>query len=308
MKILLITFSGTNNTFICGEFLKKHLESLNHQVEHYLYNARRHFNYNLNEFDLIGIGYPIHAFNLPKPFFKFLTSLKINKKIDYFIYKVSGEPFVLNSASSATLNSKLKKKGFNLVYEKHFLMPYNIMFNYNDSIKKEMYLYLEKLTLVTALTLNNKEYTKVSYNPFYRFISFVFRIEWIAGPINSKLTYVDKKKCINCYKCIKECPTKSLYIDKNDKIKIKSSCCICTKCVHDCPKDAFKFGFLNLWRVNGAFNYPKLVNDKENKGNYINKNTKGYFKLFRKYYHNQNELLKKYNIEIPDVFLKEEML
>ena len=51
-----------------------------------------------------------------------------------------------------------------------------------------------------------------------------------------------------------------------------------------------------------------IINDKENKGNYINKNTKGYFKLFKKYYHNQNELLKKYNIEIPDVFLKDEIL
>ena len=286
MKILLITFSGTSNTFICGEFLKKHLESLNHQVEHYLYNARREFNYNLDEFDLIGIG------NVPKPFFKFLTSLKVNKKIDYFIYKVSGEPFVFNSASSATLNSKLKKKGFNLVYEKHFLMPYNIMFNYNDSIKKEMYLYLEKLTLVTAKMLTAKEYNEVTYNPFYRFISFIFRIEWIAGPLNSKITHVDMKKCISCYKCVKECPTKSLYIDKNNKIKIKINCCICMKCAHDCPKDAFVFGFLNPWRVNGKFDYQKLLKDENNKGNYINKNTKGYFKL----------------IEIPEVFIKDELL
>ena len=30
--------------------------------------------------------------------------------------------------------------------------------------------------------------------------------------------------------------------------------------------------------------------------------------FFKKYYHNQNELLRKYNIEIPDVFLKEEIL
>ena len=308
MKILLITFSGTSNTFICGEFLKKHLESLNHQVDHYLYNARREFNYNLDEFDLIGIGYPIHAFNVPKPFFKFLISLKVNKKIDYFIYKVSGEPFVFNSASSATLNSKLKKKGFNLVYEKHFLMPYNIMFNYNDSIKKEMYLYLEKLTLVTTKMLTAKEYNEVTYNPFYRFISFIFRIEWIAGPLNSKITHVDMKKCISCYKCVKECPTKSLYIDKNNKIKIKTNCCICMKCAHDCPKDAFVFGFLNPWRVNGKFDYQKLLKDENNKGNYINKNTKGYFKLFRKYFKNQNELLKKYNIEIPEVFIKDELL
>lgn len=308
MKVLLITFSGTNNTFICANFIKKYFLNNDHEVDHYLYKANKEFNYNLDDYDLIGIGYPIYGFNIPKPLYKFLLTLKVNKPINYFIYKVSGEPFKVNSASSSLIVNKLKKKGFNLIYEKHFLMPYNIIFEYNDSIKKEMYLYLEKLTEVMVEDILNNTYLINKYSLMYRFISFLFRLVWIAGPVNSKLTSINYKKCIMCKECILNCPTNSLYLNKKNKIKVKSSCAICMKCAHDCPKDAFRFGFLHLMKINGKFNYNKLLNDPNIKGNYINKNTKGYFKHFKKYFKEQNEILNKHNKEIPSVFLKEEIL
>lgn len=300
MKILLITFSGTGNTIICGNFLKKHLEELNNEVEHFVFKKDKKFEFDVDNFDLIGIGYPIHGFNIPYPFYKFLSSLKKVNNKNYFIYKVSGEPFAINSASSAKINSKLKKKGYNLVLEHHFLMPYNIMFNYKKEIQKQMYLNLESLTKMFALKINNQEFEKIKYKPLYELVSFLVRIERAAGPLNSKIAHVKKKKCIKCYKCVNECPTNSLYLNKKGEIKIKSSCCICTKCVHDCPVDAFNFGILNAWKVNGKFSYDKLVNDNSINGNYINKSTKGYFKHFKKYLKKEYTLLDKYNIYHPN--------
>lgn len=304
MKILLITFSGTGNTTICANFLEKHLTELNNEVSTFTYKGGKKLEYNIEDFDLVGIGYPIHGFNVPYPFYKFLKELPKTNNKKYFIYKVSGEPFAVNSASSAKINKRLKKKGYKLILEHHFLMPYNIMFNYKKEIQKQMYLYLDKLTEMFAIRISNGEEDKIRYKFIYRLVSDIVRLVWLAGPINSKLAHVKSKKCIKCYKCIKECPTNSLYLNKNGKIKIKASCCICTKCVHDCPTDAFNFGFLNNWKVNGVFNYQALINDDSINPNYINKNTKGYFRHFNKYLNKQNELLDKYNVYRPNLELK----
>ena len=39
MKVLLVNFSGTGHTTICGDFLKKAFEELGHECEHYVLKA-----------------------------------------------------------------------------------------------------------------------------------------------------------------------------------------------------------------------------------------------------------------------------
>ncbi len=299
MKILLITFTGTFNTYLCAENIKKHFIKHGHEVDHYVYSSKESFKYQVNKYDLIGFGYPIHAFNTPKTFIKFIKTLPKVKGIKYFIYKVSGEPFKLNNASSALLVRKLKRKGYIKIAEKHFLMPYNIIFRYKDELMKQMYLYLDPLTKLYVNEIEVKEFENIEYSFFHRFISFIFRIEYLAPNINALFVRV-KKKCINCNECIKNCPTEALYRNKDNKIRIKGSkCALCMRCTLNCPVDAFRFGFLNLWKVNGKFNYPSLIKNKDINPNFINHNTKGYFYKFNNYFDTQKALLKEFNIKDP---------
>lgn len=304
-KVVIYLFSGTGNTRITGEFLKEHFE--NRGVEVTLYNIA--FPYKRipdpNDFDLVCFGYPIHAFNFPKPFFQFVKNRlpKITNEVkNCFIFKVSGEPFFFNNASSAHLMETLRKKNLHLIGEKNILMPYDIIFRYSDDLAKQMYLYNKAITEGIVTLLINEKKESIKYNVFLRFLSFLFRIEWIAGAVNCKLCHVDMKKCSNCNLCINKCPTNSIYIKKNGKIGIHPSCSICMNCAYSCPKDAFFMGFLNHWKVNGRFNYVKLANDPLIKGTYINKSTKGYFKKFIHYYKKQNEFLILNNIKIPVVY------
>ena len=39
-----------------------------------------------SDFDMVGIGYPIHAFNVPKAFYKFIRKLPPQKDKKYFIW------------------------------------------------------------------------------------------------------------------------------------------------------------------------------------------------------------------------------
>ena len=301
MKVLLISFSGTGHTFMCGEYIKKHFIELGHSCDHFAIKANSSFDYDINSYDLIGFGYPIHAFNAPEAFVKFIKKLpKLKEKKNYFIFKVSGEPFAPNNASSYHSYLKLKRRNFVLVGEKHFLMPYNIMFRYKDSIAKQMYLYLDALTKAFVLELNEGNAEKIFYAPWHVIWSFILRIEWIAPFFNSPFVHVKKSKCIECHKCINECPCNAIYINKKGNIRLKASkCAMCMRCAMYCPTDAFTYGFMNPWKVNKPFYFEKIKNDKSIPAEYINSDTKGYFKLFNKYFNKQKALLEKYNIPNP---------
>ncbi len=307
MKILLITFTGTGNTFLCGEYIKEHFMSANHQVDHFVCEYNSTFSYDLNKFDLIGFGYPIHAFNAPQYFVKFIKKLP-KAKIPFFIYKVSGEPFWLNNASSVKLIRILKRKGYTYLAEKHFLMPYNIIFRYKDSLAKQMYLYLKPLTKAFVMGIISNTPEKVRNNFFERFITIIFRIEWIAPKVNVLFLHSKRKKCNKCGLCIKNCPTHSLYMKKNGKIKSKTSCALCMRCSYNCPNNAMNMGILNLWVVNGPYKYKNLENDNSISPVFVHARTKGYFKLFRKYFKRQNALLNKYCIPLPITYSKDELL
>lgn len=301
MKILIISFSGTGNTTLCGKYLQKHFQDLGHEADCHIVKHDHPFKYNLEDYDLIGFGYPIHAFNVPEYFYKFIKGLPVLKESrKYFIFKVSGEPFHLNDASSNLIFKKLKKKGFELVGEKHFLMPYNIMFRYQDSIAKQMYLYLYALTKAYVIALLNNEAEMIKYKLRYKVLTFFLRIEWIAPKLNSPFIAVKKDKCNDCHLCINSCPTGAIYINKKGKIKTKASkCTMCMRCAMFCPKDAIRYGFMNHWKVNSPYPYEKIVKDNEIAPEYINHDTKGYFKHFNNYFDRQKALLEKYGIENP---------
>ena len=45
-------------------------------------------------------------------------------------------------------------------------------------------------------------------------------------------------KCINCYKCVRNCPVKSVRVFKGMPQIVSSDCILCGKCVAVCPRHA----------------------------------------------------------------------
>lgn len=52
--------------------------------------------------------------------------------------------------------------------------------------------------------------------------------------------YLDFKeaKCMNCYKCLKECPVKAIRISDNQARIVKERCILCGRCTNICPQNA----------------------------------------------------------------------
>ena len=299
MKILLLVFSGTGNTALCARFLSEEFVKNGHEVKQIHYRHDSQMPESVDEYDMVGIGYPIHAFNIPKTFYRFLKTMPEAEHKPLFIFKVSGEPFALNNASSASIVGKLKRKGYVICGEKHFLMPYNIIFRYKDPLAKQMRLYLPALCKAFVMELLEGDAEKIKYRLYQRTISFLLRIEYIAPNVNGPLVHA-RKNCTHCKTCLNACPMGAIYLNKKGKIKVKGSkCVLCMRCVYHCPENALAFGLFAPWQVNGAYPYASLLKDPSIEPEYVNKKTKGYFRLFNKYFDKQKALLERLDIPNP---------
>ncbi|MCM1194370.1 MAG: EFR1 family ferrodoxin [Corallococcus sp.] len=255
MKILICYFSGTGNTKkVIDCFSECFTKEYNDEVT--LVRMEDEFNLDVNEFDLVGIGYPVHAFNAPSivlNFCKKLPKLKNGKKA--FIVNTSGEPLKLNNISSIKTVQILKKRNIEVTNEYHYCMPYNIIFRHGDEMAYRMWRVVQLVAPLDARQLRSGEGSKLKPVFMGGFIAWIMRCEHWGGRLNGK-QYKVNENCVNCNKCINICPTRNITI-KNGKIRFGNNCLMCMRCAHLCSKDAIKIGWFNKWKVNGAYSFKK---------------------------------------------------
>ena len=74
------------------------------------------------------------------------------------------------------------------------------------------------------------------------------------------INYLDFKeaKCKNCYKCLKECPVKSIRIENNQARIISDKCILCGSCTLVCPQNA-KYVHSSINKVKQLLNNEKVI-------------------------------------------------
>jgi NAD-dependent dihydropyrimidine dehydrogenase PreA subunit/flavodoxin len=283
MKILLLYYTGTYNTKYLTNLLKNKLEKKLHNVD--IFEVKGESKpIDLTPYDLIGLGYPIYAFNTPKIFYKYLKNLKSPANTHYFIYKQSGESINLNNASSRKIKKLINKSEGTLVNEQHYLMPYNIHFRYSDECVKEILKYDNMLMDIQLYEIRNNIHYVIKSNPLYNYISHVLSIYHFGAKLNHSFYKIDMDKCNNCKKCIKECPTKNIFINKKGQINFGPKCEMCMRCSFICPNNAIKIGMLEKRKVNGPYNLEEINNNLSISDSFISPNQKGFFKCYLKTY------------------------
>ncbi|HHU21279.1 MAG TPA: 4Fe-4S dicluster domain-containing protein [Acholeplasma sp.] len=256
MKVLLLVFSGTNNSlYVCTE-LKKEYEKHNIQTKVLKLEETEELS---DDYDLIGISYPIHAFSTPRFVERKLKELNIKNK-HYFIIKTSGELLPLNSASSYYIYKLMNKNNNTFLAEYHILMPYNIIFRFDDAVTSRILKANRNFIKKIAYETSNKRFRRIDFKKKYKLIRNIFKIQRLGAYLNSFLYKVNLDKCIKCMKCVNNCPTKNIKYE-NGKFKFGTNCLMCMRCSFFCPEDAIRIGFLNGWKVNGKYDYENLKQD-----------------------------------------------
>ena len=253
MNAVIYAFSGTGNTMRICSLYKEEFER--NGVETTVFPVRSDMSDlpDPNAFDLVGFAYPIHAFNAPAIMLDLAKKIGSVSHKEYFILKSSGEPLCVNNVSSLRFVGILKKKGYVLKSEYHYVMPYNMIFRHTDREAIKMWETAKALCPIEAREVLGGREHKLSRVFLGRFVAWLLRIEQIAMRINGRFFKVKADKCVLCRKCEKACPTRNIRIDEAGKFSFGKACVMCARCSFHCPTDAFKIGILNGWRINGAY-------------------------------------------------------
>lgn len=294
MKILICYFSGTGNTKRVVDKYVEAFKSHGHEVDTFRVE-NRNFNYNLEDYDKIGLAYPIHAFNAPAIIFDFIKKLpKLKEEKPLFIIKTSGEPLRLNNISSIKPMSILKKKNLRLTNEYHYCMPYNIIFRHTDSMAYKMWETAQKLIPIDAQEILDGKEVKLKKFPFARPLAFIFRIEHWGGRFNGK-RYKVRDNCVHCNACVNICPTHNITVE-NGEFHFGKNCIMCMRCAFLCKQNAIKIGLFEKWKVNGPYTFQKPEKEEEDRHKkYCKKSYQKYFKCAEEKINKANSLINKEN-------------
>lgn len=247
MKICIYYYSGAGNTECVAKIIGKIAQSHGHQI----YRKRISAN-SLNEirqdYDVLGIGYPIHFRQAPSMVADFITKQTgQGKKLFTFCTKglYSG-----NAAKEIQLLAK--EKQFSLVGNLELYMPGSdvlaliakkeslaeCMFKsiHSRKIKTKIEFFLSSIYKSQAIGVQKVKW----YIPFDKGI--VKPLEYYFT--NNYQIFIDRfstnqELCDLCQFCVKNCPNSNITLN-NDKIIFGSNCSFCLRCIHRCPQEAIQ--------------------------------------------------------------------
>jgi NAD-dependent dihydropyrimidine dehydrogenase PreA subunit len=283
--VLLIVWSGTGNTLKVAELIRDSFRCRAYRADivdctgPFESGGNMAAGIDTDGADIIGLGYPIYAFNVPQAFLRYVKSLDLRDK-QVFIFKSSGEPAFPNNGSSHRLIRLLAP--CTLLGEYHFLMPYNIVFRFPDNLVKQMYLSAKKRSDILADNMITGKVSLIRYGLLHRLISFVFSIQGPGGRLNGRLYHVRRDRCIRCLRCLCGCPTGNIRMERG-RFRFGWNCAMCMRCSFFCPADAFRIGLFDSWRVNGPFRFEALEEDKTLDGRFITEKTRGLYRIYIPY-------------------------
>ncbi len=276
-RAVIYVFSGTGNTKKAAELFADRFRERGVETEIYRIKAQPENIPQPDDYDYMGIAYPIHAFNAPEPVLTLAKALPEAHGRKYFIVKTAGEPVRLNDASSNKLRDIMSRKGYGLAGEYRYAMPYNMIFRHSGETVGKMWRALKGLAPINADEVLDGDGRIPAPVRMSKPVTALFRVEHKFAGVNGRIFKADADKCVGCGLCEKICPANNIKTD-GGKVVFGGDCVLCGGCYFSCPKNAISIGLLNAWKVNGAYDFEGAdASDKEKHSKYCKKAYERYF-------------------------------
>ena len=244
MKINIGYFTSTGNTLSLGLKAKEIMERQGHSVElcEIIKDAS---DFQQKDCEIIGFFYPVWGSNPPDPLVDYLTNMPEGNGKKLFLI---GNCCAFTGDTGLRWKKILQKKGYNVFYISHIIMPTNINIPWlpeniikqvpgEEELKKILSEAEKKLKSICCAILNNKQKTE-GRGPFSRLGGYLQRkFYWTANWYKSRFS-INEKLCIKCGLCYRICPTNNISRKENGEITFGSKCILCVKCYNLCPKNA----------------------------------------------------------------------
>ena len=256
-RCIIYVFSGTGNTLFIA---KQYAAMLSYETDICNIGGKDVKYPSPDDYDAAGIGYPVHAFNAPYIVRESARMLRTQKHIPLFIFHTGGEGLSFNDSSSFAIRGILRRNGFDILSEEHYVMPYNMIFRHSDAMVKHMVTKAAGIVKNHARKIEDEEKEKMKRMPLRHLISLILRIEWIYAHLQGRFMKADDR-CTSCGLCAARCPVGNIEM-VNGRPHFGTKCVLCVRCSFSCPHNAISIGLLNGWKVNGDYDIDRIMKDE----------------------------------------------
>lgn len=207
--------------------------------------------------DLLVLLFPVYAFNAPKPIDEWIEQAPLGQGKPVAVVSVSGGGEISpNTACRVATIRRLERKGYDVVYEKMFVMPSNFLIGYDDSLCAMVLHAAPKIAeKIVANLMAGVRHRTVPYG-IDRIASKLGVLEIYGGKIFGKRLKVNQN-CINCGWCVTNCPRDNITRIDGKNI-FGNDCVLCLRCVYGCPQNAIEPGIGKFMLVSGGYNLNKI--------------------------------------------------
>lgn len=253
MKILIIFFSGTGNTFYCANYLKERLKQPGTEVR--IDSVERLPKREIANYDLLIVGFPVYACDPPKIVKDYLGGIPLTSRKAAYLFCTKGL-YSGNALKNAA--GLLKTSGYRVLGRADVTMPGSdgLAFLKADShAAKKLcgrdFSRIEPLDRLAETIRSDWKDTgrraeKISERRVPSKIGAaaatgLFRLvyapvgRWFAGKFRADET------CVRCGTCEKICPAGNIRVTE-EGVRFDGTCFLCMRCVHQCPKAAIQIG------------------------------------------------------------------
>lgn len=249
MRALVIYYSVTGTTRrVAGSIAEGLLASGVDVAQHDLREGRPP---DAAEFDIVGIGLPVHWFRMPAPVRDAIDALGDLSGRSAFVFVLNGtyRGAALNRARSALRRSNASEIGvFTCRGEDRFLgytrQGYEFFPGHPDDA--ELRAARDFGRVLPAAHLAARRGERVGVVPPDPPTHWMYALEravitpWLGKHVLARFLRVDAARCVRCGKCARICPSHNITWDKGQLPAWGRECVFCLTCAEVCPESAVR--------------------------------------------------------------------
>ena len=287
-RVGLFVFTGTGNTSLVAEHLARAFRTHSipvdvARIEDILQGTCQ---LDVDAYDLVGIGHPIYGFDVPRIVYAFVHQLPAAHGKRTFLFKSAGDFIGLNHAASPRLVRRLRRKGYDVTYDRIFAMPCNWGLRYPDALSRALCRVLPDKAAHMVNEILAGQVRRLAANPLWSFAvgSSHFWEEWGAR-FFGRLLHASGD-CALCGRCVSACPTGNIR-QEGGRIAFGWNCLWCMRCIYACPKQALQPRLFRFSAIKDGYSLDEIVAEasrtNEKSVETETETYKGYYAHFRDY-------------------------